>query len=47
MEIKAIQPDNADPIPLRMSQHRIGTLVIRFVGLVFLAVTVLALVWIR
>jgi hypothetical protein len=47
MEIKAMQPDNADPMPLRMSQHGIGTLVIRFVGLLFLAVTALALVWVR
>ena len=47
MDIKAMQPNDADPIPLRMSQHGIGTLVIRFVGLLFLAVTALALVWIR
>jgi hypothetical protein len=47
MEIKAMQPDDADPIPLRMSQHGIGTLVIRFIGLLFLSVTALALVWIR
>jgi hypothetical protein len=47
MEIKAMQPDDANPIPLRMSQHGIGTLVIRFIGLLFLSVTALALVWIR
>jgi hypothetical protein len=47
VEIKAMQPDNTDPIPLRMSQRGIGTLVIRFIGLLFLAVTALALVWIR
>jgi hypothetical protein len=34
-------------MPLRMSQHGIGTLVIRFIGLLFLSVTALALVWIR
>jgi hypothetical protein len=47
MDIKAIQANNADQIPLRASQHRIGTLVIRFIGLLFLSVTALALVWIR
>jgi hypothetical protein len=47
MEIKAMQPDDANPMPLRMSQHGIGTLVIRFIGLLFLSVTALALVWIR
>jgi hypothetical protein len=47
METKAIQPDNADSMPLRMSTHGIGTLVIRFIGLLFLSVTALALVWIR
>jgi hypothetical protein len=39
-----IQPDDADPMPLR-SHHGVGTLIIRFVGLLLLAVTVLALVW--
>jgi hypothetical protein len=47
MDTKTMQPDNADPMPLRMSQHGVGTLVIRFIGLLFLAVTALALVWIR
>jgi len=47
MEIEAIQANNADPIPLRASQQRIGTLVLRFVGLLFLSITALALVWVR
>jgi hypothetical protein len=47
METEAIQADNTDSIPLRTSSHGIGTLVIRFVGLLFLSVTALALVWIR
>jgi hypothetical protein len=48
MKTDAMQADNAaNPIPLRVSQHRIGTLVIRFIGLLFLSVTALALVWIR
>jgi hypothetical protein len=47
MDIEAIQANNANQIPLRASQHRIGTLVIRFIGLLFLSVTALALVWVR
>jgi hypothetical protein len=45
MEINAMRPEKADPIPLRMSHHGIGTLVIRFVGLLIVAVAALALVW--
>ena len=44
MDIEAIQTNNADP---RASQRRIGTLVLRFIGLLFLSITALALVWIR
>jgi hypothetical protein len=43
--MKTIRPDNADPIPLRVSHHRMGTIMLRFVGLLFLAVVVMALAW--
>jgi hypothetical protein len=43
--MKSIRPDAGDPIPLRASPPRIGTIMIRFFGLLFLAVVVLALVW--
>jgi hypothetical protein len=43
----SIRPDNTDPIPLRASPHRMGTIMIRFVGLLFLAVAVLALLYSR
>jgi hypothetical protein len=43
----SIQPDNTDPMPLRASPHRIGTLMMRFVGLLFLTVAVLALLYSR
>ena len=43
----SIQPDNGDPIPLRASPHRMGTLMLRFVGLLFLTVAVLALLYSR
>jgi len=40
-----VRPDNTDPIPLRASPHRMGTILIRFVGLLVVAVVVLALAW--
>jgi hypothetical protein len=43
----SIRPDNTDPIPLRASPHRMGTIMIRFVGLLFLVVAVLALLYSR
>ena len=43
----SIRPDNSDPIWQRASPHRMGTLMIRFVGLLFLTVTVLALLYSR
>jgi hypothetical protein len=45
--MQSIQPDHSDPIPLRTSPHRMGTLMIRFVGLLFVAVVILALAWSR
>lgn len=43
--MESIRPDNGDP--MRLSSHRIGTLTIRFVGFLLLAVALLALVWSR
>jgi hypothetical protein len=43
----SIQPDNTDPMPLPASPHRVGTLMRRFVGLLFLTVAVLALLYSR
>ena len=43
--MKTIRPDNTDPIPLRVSQHRMGTIMIRFIALLVLAVVVMALAW--
>ena len=45
--MKTIRPDNPDPIPLRVSSPRMGTVMIRFVGMLVLAVVVLALIWSR
>ena len=45
--MESIRPETSDPIPLRPSPHRVGTIMIRFVGLLFLAVAAMALVWLR
>jgi hypothetical protein len=45
--MKSVRPDNTDPIPLRSSPHNMGTIMIRFVGLLLTAVVVLALIWNR
>ena len=43
--MKSVRPDNTDPIPMQVSPPRMGTIMIRFVGLLVLAVVVLALAW--
>ena len=43
--MKTIRPDKSDPIPMRVAPQRMGTVMIRFVGLLFLAVVVMALAW--
>jgi hypothetical protein len=45
--VKSIRPNNPDPIPLRVAQPRMGTIMIRFVVLLFVAVALLALAWSR
>jgi hypothetical protein len=43
--MQGVQPDSTNPITLRRSGHSVGTLVIRFVGLLTAAVVVMALIW--
>jgi hypothetical protein len=45
--MQSIRPDNSDPIPLRTDPPRMGTIMIRFAGLLVVAVVVLALIWSR
>jgi hypothetical protein len=47
ISMKSVRPDNPDPIPLRTEPPRMGTIMIRFVGLLVVAVVALALVWSR
>jgi hypothetical protein len=42
-----VQPENLDSMPLRQSSHSMGTIVIRFVGLLTLAVVAMTLLWSR
>lgn len=46
MSIETIQPETADPAPLRASTP-LSTLMFRFVGLLFVAIVAMALVWSR
>jgi hypothetical protein len=45
--MQSVRPDNTDPIPLRQSTHGIGTIMLRFVGLLIAATVVMALIWSR
>jgi hypothetical protein len=45
--MQSIRPDNTDPIPLRHAPPRMGTIMIRFVGLLLVAVVILVLAWNR
>jgi hypothetical protein len=45
--MKTVRPDNRDPIPMRSPPPNMGTIMIRFVGLLLAAVMVLALIWSR
>ncbi len=46
-DMESFRPQNTDPIPLRPAPHRIGTIMIRFCGLLAIAVVLLALLYIR
>jgi hypothetical protein len=43
--MQSVQPDSTNPIAIRQSAHGVGTLLIRFVGLLTAAVVVMALIW--
>jgi len=45
--MQSVRPDNGDPIPLQRSQQSMGSIMIRFVGLLLVSVVVLALIWSR
>jgi hypothetical protein len=45
--LESTRPKELDPIPLRTAPRRVGTIMLQFVGLLFLAVVALALVYMR
>jgi hypothetical protein len=45
--MESVRPDDANSTPLRRSQQGMGRIMIRFVGLLLVAVVVLALIWSR
>ncbi|HKS20056.1 MAG TPA: hypothetical protein VJS63_12690 [Bradyrhizobium sp.] len=45
--MEGIRPDHTDPMPLRAPPHSMGTLMIRFVGLLIAAIAVMTLIWSR
>ena len=45
--MQSVRPDNTDPIPLRQSRQGVGTIMIRFVGLLLAVTVVMVLIWNR
>jgi hypothetical protein len=45
--METIRPENTDPIPLRPQPQRIGTIMVRFAGLLVIAMAVMVLIWSR
>jgi hypothetical protein len=45
--MESVRPDNTNPIPMQRSQQSMGSIMIRFVGLLLVAVAILALIWSR
>jgi len=45
--LESFRPEQTDPIPLRRTQHRMGTIMIRFCGLLVIAVVLLVLIYSR
>jgi hypothetical protein len=45
--VQTIRPNTTDPIPHRASSPRMGTIIVRFVGLLVIAVGLLAWAWSR
>jgi hypothetical protein len=46
-QMESIRPDTTDPIPLRPAPNQFGTIMLRFVGLLAVAIAVLAFVYSR
>ena len=45
--MESIRPENTDPISVRTPPPQMGSMIIRFVGLLLIAIVALAIVWLR
>jgi hypothetical protein len=45
--MQSVRPDNTNSIPLQRSQQSMGSIMIRFVGLLLIFVVVMGLLWSR
>lgn len=45
--MESVRPDTTDPIPVRRPGQGVGSIVLRFIGLLLVSVAVLALIWSR
>jgi len=45
--METVQPDDTDPAPLRAPPPHVGSIIVRFVGLLLASMTALALLWSR
>jgi hypothetical protein len=43
--MESIRPGNTEPIPVQTSHHHVGTILVRFVGILIAIVVVMALLW--
>jgi hypothetical protein len=46
-QMNSTRPDNVDPIPLRPARTQVGTIMLQFLGLLAVAIAVLAFVYSR
>ncbi|HXB79260.1 MAG TPA: hypothetical protein VNX23_17935 [Bradyrhizobium sp.] len=46
-DIKSVRPDKSDPISMRRPPQNMGSIIVRFVGLLLAAILALALIWSR
>ncbi len=45
--MESIRPSQSEPIPAQASSQKVGTILVRFVGILFVAIAVLALLYSR
>jgi hypothetical protein len=45
--MKSFRPDTTDPMEVRHAPPRMGSIIVRFAGLLMLAIAALAIVWLR